>query len=36
MINLSTPSDELWRVLLDEHDKAIYWMKKHFGGEKRY
>lgn len=36
MINLSTPSDDLWRVLLDEHDKAIYWMKKHFGGEKRY
>lgn len=36
MINLSTPSDELWRVLMTEHDKAVYWMKKHFGTEKRY
>lgn len=36
MINLSTSSDELWRVLPEEHDKAIYWMKKHFGGELRY
>lgn len=36
MINLSTSSDELWRVLPEEHDKAVYWMKKHFGGEKSY
>lgn len=36
MINLSTPSEELWRVLVDEHEKAIYWMKKKFGGEQRY
>lgn len=36
MINLSTSSDELWRVLITEHDKAVYWMKKHFGTEKRY
>ena len=36
MINLSTPSDELWRVLMTEHDKALYWFKKHFGTEKRY
>ena len=36
MINLKTSSEELWRVLPEEHDKAIYWMKKHFGGEARY
>lgn len=36
MINLKTSSEELWRVLPEEHDKAIYWMKKHFGGETRY
>ena len=36
MINLQTKSDELWRVLPEEHDKAIYWLKKHFGGEERY
>lgn len=36
MINLSTPSDELWRVLLEENPKAIYWLKKHFGGDEKY
>ncbi len=36
MINLKTNSKELWRVLPEEHDKALYWLKKHFGGEDRY
>ena len=36
MINLKTNSKELWRVLPEEHDKALYWLKKHFGGEERY
>lgn len=36
MVNLTTSSDELWRVLPEEHDKAIYWLKKHFRGEERY
>ena len=36
MINLNTPSDELWNTLSDEHEKAKYWMIKQFGGEKRY
>lgn len=36
MINLNTPSDELWDTLSDEYEKAKYWMIKHFGGEKRY
>lgn len=36
MINIKTNSEELWRVLPEEHDKALYWLKKHFGGEARY
>ena len=36
MINLYTPSDELWNVIGDEYEKAKYWMIKYFGGEKRY
>lgn len=36
MLQLKTSSEELWRVLPEEHDKAIYWLKKHFGGEERY
>lgn len=36
MINLNTPSGELWNTLSEEHEKAKYWMIKQFGGEKRY
>ena len=36
MINLYTPSEELWNTLSEEHFKAKYWMIKQFGGEKRY
>ena len=36
MINLSTPSEELWETLEREYGKAKYWMIKHFGGEESY
>ena len=36
MINLYTPSDEMWTTLSEEYEKAKYWMIKQFGGEKRY
>lgn len=36
MINLTTPSEELWNTLSNEHQKAKYWLIKQFGGEKRY
>ena len=36
MINLSTPSAELWSTLEEEYSKALYWMVKQFGGPKQY
>ncbi len=36
MVNLSTPSDQLLRELRYDYEKALYWLKKHFGGEKGY
>jgi len=36
MINLSTPSDELMKTIRIEHNKALYWLKRHYGGEIGY
>lgn len=36
MVNLSTPSDQLLKELCYDYEKALYWLKKHFGGEKGY
>ena len=36
MLTLSTPSDQLMKELADEHEKAKYWLKKHYGGEQGY
>ena len=36
MVNLSTPSEKLLKELSSDFDKALYWHKKHYGGEKKY
>lgn len=36
MINYKTPADELIRELTDEERKAVFWLKKHYHGEKGY
>lgn len=36
MINLSTPSDELMKIIRIEHNKALYWLKRHYGGDAGY
>ena len=36
MVNLSTPSEQLLKELSQDFDKALYWHKKHYGGEKKY
>ena len=36
MINLSTPGDELMKTIKIEHNKALYWLKRHYGGEIGY
>ena len=36
MINFSTPSDQLMSELFEDEGKAIFWLKKHYHGEKGY
>lgn len=36
MINLSTAPDIMLKELMADKTKSIYWLKKHFGGEKAY
>ena len=36
MVNLSTAPDIMVRELMADKAKSIYWLKKHFGGERAY
>ena len=36
MINFSTPSEQLVRELTSEESKAVYYLRKHYHGEKGY
>lgn len=36
MINFSTPSEQIMAELFEEEAKAIYWLKKHYHGERGY
>lgn len=36
MINLNTPSDVLMKELSEDREKAVFWLKKHYHGEKGY
>lgn len=36
MINLNTPSDILMKELSEDREKAVFWLKKHYHGEKGY
>lgn len=36
MITTTSPSDQILAEMRDEHKRATYWMRKHFGGDKKY
>lgn len=36
MINLSTPTDIMFRELMADKEKSFYWLSKKMGGEKKY
>lgn len=36
MVNYSTPPEQLMKELLEEDGKAVFWLKKHYHGEKGY
>ena len=36
MITTFASSEQILSEMRDEHSRAIYWMKKHFGGDKKY
>lgn len=36
MINLSSKAEDLMRELREDHEKALFWLKKHWHGEKGY
>lgn len=36
MITTTTPSDQILAEMRDEHRRVIYWMRKQFGGDKKY